>query len=100
MKQNHNKNIIELSKHTIQPYIGLPVTRILLENINRDLEISLNKYLQDHIVKETDFPIEFANHMGEWKLNSDGKCLFKPKYDNKYITVDFLISNDENEYVD
>jgi hypothetical protein len=55
----------------------------------------MNKVLKENYIHEKDFPIEYENELGLWKLNSDGKLLFAPRVKKDYICVNIKIERNE-----
>lgn len=72
-------------------YSGLTVKEFL-SKIKYDIQNILNnKILSEHPYYEEDFPIEFENYLGKWKICADGQTLFQPKVEVEYIEVSITI---------
>lgn len=89
--------IIE-AKKTLDKYVGLDNTQEVLGKIRSDLNDVLNNYLGENKVYQKDFPMEFENEMGKWRIKSDGETQFEPKSSTKYIEVKIEIKPTSETY--
>jgi hypothetical protein len=79
--------IKNLTKKTIKKYEGGELTKEALNKIGVELEDALNGFLSDHDVYPSDFPIEFENELGSWRIESDGNTTVVPKLSASEISV-------------
>lgn len=70
---------------------GSEITEKVLKQVAIDLNEVLNGYLKDNYVKDEDFPVEFENELGRWKINADGSCYFQPIVGTQNIEVNITI---------
>lgn len=75
---------------TLHKYEGEVINNVLYEIVT-ELNDVLNQHLSEHYVIKEDFPIEFENELGRWKINSDGTTYVPPKTETKYIECNITI---------
>lgn len=101
MKKGIKKNILLKSEalKAIAPYKDSVLNEGILGKIRSDLNDALNKVLEELKVYPEDFPIEFENSLGKWKILSDGTTYVEPKKTIQRIstTITILNSNDLKE---
>ena len=87
-----NKEEIKiLAQKTLEKYEGEKNVSDVIKKMKEDLDSALNTYLtQDHVIEE-DFPIEFENELGKWKINADGNTYVQPKKGTQYIECNITI---------
>jgi hypothetical protein len=91
-----NKGIIvEGVNSALKKHVGRELNDIVLTQIKKEMEEIMNKVLKENYIHEKDFPIEYENELGLWKLNSDGKVLFAPRAKKDYICVNIKIERNE-----
>lgn len=87
----NNEGIKIVAQKTLEKYEGLNNTSDVIHKIKEDLNVALNTYLaQNHVIRE-DFPIEFENELGKWKINSDGETYLQTKTTPQYIECNMTI---------
>jgi hypothetical protein len=89
----NKEGIIVEAKKTLDKYVGLDNTQEVLEKIKSDLNDVLNNYFDENESYQKDFPLEFENEMGKWRIKSNGETEFEPKY-FEYIGVKIEIKPD------
>jgi len=52
---------------------------LILVNVKDDLQLCFSNYINEHIVYETDFPIEFNNNFGHWRIEANGDSFLIPR---------------------
>lgn len=72
-------------------YEGERNTKEVLKQMQSELNDVLNQYLGENHVVEKDFPIEFENDFGKWKINSDGTTHLQPKTGIQHIELNMTI---------
>jgi uncharacterized protein Usg len=80
-----------LAKKTLEKYEGKKNVSDVINKIKEDLNDVLNTYLTQNYVIEEDFPIEFENELGKWKINADGNAYVQPKKGPQYIECNITI---------
>lgn len=86
-----NKEIKIVAQKTLEKYEGLNNIRDVMHKIKEDLNVALNAYFAQNYVTKEDFPIEFENKLGKWKIDSDGNVYVQPKTITQYIECDITI---------
>lgn len=95
---NNKEGFIVEANKTLSGHIGKTITKTILDNITIGLNEVLDNYITETPMYRDDFPIEFENDLGKWKLESDGTTQFQPKTSSQFIQVDITIENTgENE---
>lgn len=89
---NNKEGFVVEANTVLSRYVGKISTQEVLENITTELNEVLNNYISDTPIYSKDFPIEFENWMGKWKIENDGKTQFQPRTDMKNITLNIRIS--------
>lgn len=87
MKRYNQEQISTKFSNKLDNYGGLEITPELIGKIENDLNLLLNKYITDHEVYTNDFPIEFSNEFGRWKIEENGDCFFQPITQIKKINI-------------
>jgi len=89
------EGFIVVAKKTIDKHVGLGMdnTQEVLRKIRSDLNDVLNNYLDENEVYQKDFPVEFENEMGKWKIKSDGETHFTPFFVPKWIEVNITVKS-------
>ena len=86
-----NEKIKILAQKTLEKYEGEKNVSNIIKKMKEDLDSVLNTYLtQNHVIEE-DFPIEFENELGKWKINADGNTYVQPKKETQYIECNITI---------
>jgi uncharacterized protein Usg len=80
-----------LAKKTLEKYEGEKNVSDVINKMKEDLNDVLNTYLVQNYVIEEDFPIEFENELGKWKINADGNTYVQPKKGTQYIECNITI---------
>lgn len=89
---NNKEGFIVEGNKTLSGYIDKTITKTILDNITNELNEVLDNYITERPMYRDDFPIEFENDWGKWKLESDGTTQFQPKTPIQFIQVDCTIS--------
>lgn len=87
MKRYNHEQISTKFSNKLDNYVGSEITNSLIEQIQNDLNLLLNKYITDHEVYTNDFPIEFTNEFGRWRIEQNGDCFFQPITQIKKINI-------------
>lgn len=74
----NKESFINKIKNTFDKYDGSDINSIV-SKIKDDLQLCLNNYLCEHVVYETDFPIEFNNDFGRWRIEANGDSFLIPR---------------------
>jgi hypothetical protein len=91
-----NQKIIKICEEKLNQFVGDKITGRLLEKLQSEVQNILNSYIHsEEGLYEKQFPIEFENDLGSWKIESDGNLFFQPKTRQKYIEVNFIVKKDE-----
>jgi hypothetical protein len=77
--QKVKEGLILESNKVLSKYKGSTINEDLLKRIRSELNDALNGYISNALVYNHDFPIEFENELGLWKINSNGDTFFQPK---------------------
>ena len=86
-----NEKIKILTQKTLEKYEGEKNVSDVIKKMKEDLDSVINTYLtQNHVIEE-DFPIEFENELGKWKINADGNTYVQPKKGTQYIECNITI---------
>lgn len=93
---NNKEGFIVEANKALSKYVGKLDTKTTLENITNELNEVLDNYITETPMYRDDFPIEFENDLGKWKLESDGTTQFQPKTSTQFIQVDITIENTED----
>lgn len=80
-------------KNTLEKFEGMQVDKIL-DKLKEDINECLSQYISKHEVHNTDFPIEWENDMGKWRIDENGQTHFAPKTIVKQITITLNITKD------
>jgi hypothetical protein len=91
----NKEGFIVVAKKTIDKHVGLGLdnTQEVLRKIRSELNDVLNNYLDENEVYQKDFPLEFENEMGKWKIKSDGETHFTPLLAPKWIEVNITVKS-------
>jgi len=89
----NKEGFIVEAKKTIDKYVGMDNTQEVLKKIRSDLNDVLNNYIFENEVYQKDFPVEFENEMGKWKIKSDGETYFTPFFTPKWIEVNITVKS-------
>lgn len=84
------EGFIVTAKSTLQKYKDCKVDESL-KQITEDLNDVLNEYISNHIIYNIDFPIEFENDLGKWKIESDGRIFLFPNKILNHIECNITI---------
>ena len=84
--------IIITSNKTLSKYVGEKNISLILDKIKEDLDKSLNQFLSENNASVSDFPVEFENDLGKWKIKADGTTYFQPKVALKHIECNVTIT--------
>jgi hypothetical protein len=87
MSEENKKGFIVEANTVLSRYIGKINEKRVLEEISNELNSVLNNYIAETPMYKDDFPIEFENWMGKFKIESDGSTQYEPKASTKYIEV-------------
>lgn len=79
-----------LNKHS-----GRELNDIVIQQISKDIEHTLNKILKENYIFEKHFPVKYENEMGVFEINSDGKVFFAPRVKKEYICLEIKIDKNE-----
>lgn len=90
--QRVKEGLILESKKVLFKYKDSIINDDLLKIIKFELNSALNNYLIDNLVYKHDFPIEFENELGWWKINSNGETFFQPKKTLSHIECNIIIN--------
>jgi hypothetical protein len=91
----NKEGFIVVAKKTIDKHVGLGLdnTQEVLRKIRSELNDVLNNYIFENEVYQKDFPLEFENEMGKWKIKSDGETHFTPLLAPKWIEVNITVKS-------
>jgi hypothetical protein len=81
----YKEGIKILSQKTLEKYKSEGYTADVVKQIKEELNSVLS------VIKE-DFPIEFENEIGKWRIESNGVCFIQPRMNIQYIECNFIIS--------
>jgi hypothetical protein len=87
----NKEGFIVEAKKTIDKYVGMDNTQEVLKKIRSDLNDVLNNYIFENEVYQKDFPVEFENEMGKWKIKSDGETQFMSFFAPKWVEVNVTV---------
>lgn len=87
----NNEKMTQIVSTTMSKYVGEKNINEVLRQIKSELNEALNQYLGENHVVEKDFPIEFENDFGKWKINSDGTTHLQPKTGIQHIELNMTI---------
>lgn len=93
--QRVKEGLILESKKVLFKYKDSIINDDLLKIIKFELNSALNNYLIDNLVYKHDFPIEFENELGWWKINSNGETFFQPKKTLSRIECNIIINKNK-----
>jgi hypothetical protein len=84
MSKENIQNEITLS---LKKYEGM-IVKDVLPQIRKDLQDVMNNFVssEEDIYKQ-DFPIEFENDLGEWKIMENGDCFVSPKMGVEWVEI-------------
>jgi hypothetical protein len=87
-----NQKIKNELTEKLNQFVGDEITGRLLEKLQSETQTILKGYIHsEEGLYEEQFPIEFENDLGIWKIESNGNSFFQPKIRQKYIEVNFTI---------
>lgn len=90
-----NKEIQSQLQSTLDKYQGQSVKDVL-QQLKTDIEQTLQNFIREKEIYVGDFPIEFENDMGKWKINADGSTYVQPKVAAQNITINITVSKTNN----
>ena len=98
-KKDNKEGIIVTSNKVVLKYINEPNVKETLDKIKSELNDVLNEYLFEfaYEVYKQDFPVEFENEVGKWKMCSNGDTYFYPKTSIQYINFTIKKLSNLNE---
>jgi len=90
---------------TLAKYHQAKNVELIIDKIKEDTKVVLDKYslstnaaiydIDNRIIGyEQEFPIEFENNLGRWRIEEDGTTYFQSIDIPKYITIDCTITKD------
>jgi hypothetical protein len=88
-KSNKARSIEEDVKRSLSKYKGENVERVL-KNIRDDIQEIMDSYVGDGMYVN-DFPIEFENDLGKFRIQSNGESYFFPKTGVQHIEINMTI---------
>lgn len=80
-----------LAENTLKKYEGEENIHEVISKLREELNDTLNLFLAQNYVVESDFPIEFENELGQWKIHSDGNTFVRPKKGTERIVCNITI---------
>lgn len=87
-------NIKETVQQRLNSCGGESITTQGLSKLREELQDILDKQIaSDEGLYVNDFPIEFENHLGKWKIESDGTCHVQPKVNVATVDITFKPTN-------
>lgn len=92
MIEGNKKGFIVEANTLLSRYVGNINHKEVLSAISKDLELVLNKYLGENPMYEEDFPVEFENWLGKWRIESDGSTKFQPTTYKERVILNIKIS--------
>ncbi len=88
---NNREKIGILVSSALNNYESKLNTNEVLTKLRDELNEVLNHYISENWVVGKDFPIEFENDFGKWKINSDGTTHVQPKTGVQHIELNIII---------
>ena len=88
MNKETLKHLIE---NTLKKYEGEENIHEVINKLREELNDTLNLFLEQNYVVESDFPIEFENELRQWKIHSDGNIFVRPKKGPERIVCNIAI---------
>lgn len=95
MSEENKKGFIVEANTVLSRYVGKINEKRVLDEISKELDLVLNKYIEETPMYKDDFPIEFENQFGEWKIESDGSTQYKPRVSQERLLLNITINKTE-----
>lgn len=91
-----NKEIITRLNDQLSKYVGIAVDpkldSTLFTAVKNDIQKVFDEIIESHDgLYSNNFPIEFQNDLGRFKMNSNGECFFYPKVKVLEVNLTFTI---------
>lgn len=84
------KSIIIETNNAVSKYKGWQISTIL-KHIEKDIQKILDGYISEQLLFADDFPIEFENDLGSWRIESSGNCYLLPKTELSHIEINITL---------
>lgn len=83
------------AQNALEKYEGEINVPEIINQIKENLNNALNSYLEQNNVLQDNFPIEFENELGKWKINADGNIYVQPKKGIQHIEYNITINKND-----